>query len=606
MKVFSAYKFSRWIGVTIATLLFAVASIQAQEHKKDENKSKPADNPAPANKPHPATPPAQHAAPSQQTQHQPGPAGAQPQTPRQAPNQPSQGYHPTTPPSQTSRPFPQQNAPQAGQQPSRQPQQPMQSNRPGGFQPNQPGQPNRAGQGQQGQQGGFRGGNVPANRPQSQAPVQREVRTRGGDTVRHDAVGRVSEVHLKSGAVVYHAPSGVRRVEVVRPGGRVVVATAPGHGYVQRQVVFNNRTMVKRTYIVGGVAYARVYRPISYRGAVFNVYTPVRFYRPAFYAYVYNPWPRPIVYGWGWAGNPWYAYYGGYFTPYPVYASPALWLTDYLIASTLQDAYQERMAAAAAAPVNSYAPAGQVGLTPDVKQMISDEVRRQVDEARAEGQQMNSSFSANAGGNDAPPMFADNVRHVFVANTSLEVNSNAGDCAINEGDVLQMSGAPPAPGATTADVIVLASRGQSCPKGATVAAQLQDLQEMQNHMRETVDKGLGDLQARQGQNGLPALPSGVSGTIDTPLAAEAQPDTDVGGELTAVAQEADSADQAAVSQSLDTPASGPITLSLGQTIEDVKAIQGEPQKIMDLGSKKIYVYKDLKITFMDGKVTDVQ
>ena len=30
------------------------------------------------------------------------------------------------------------------------------------------------------------------------------------------------------------------------------------------------------------------------------------------------------------------------------------------------------------------------------------------------------------------------------------------------------------------------------------------------------------------------------------------------------------------------------------------------EKIVDLGAKKIYVYKDIKITFIDGKVTDVQ
>ena len=29
-------------------------------------------------------------------------------------------------------------------------------------------------------------------------------------------------------------------------------------------------------------------------------------------------------------------------------------------------------------------------------------------------------------------------------------------------------------------------------------------------------------------------------------------------------------------------------------------------KIIDLGAKKTYVYKDLKITFTDGKVSDVQ
>jgi hypothetical protein len=65
-------------------------------------------------------------------------------------------------------------------------------------------------------------------------------------------------------------------------------------------------------------------------------------------------------------------------------------------------------------------------------------------------------------------------------------------------------------------------------------------------------------------------------------------------------------EETAVSQSLDAGASGPIKLSVGQTIEEVTAIQGEPQKIVELGLKKIYIYKDIKITFMDGKVTDVQ
>ena len=36
------------------------------------------------------------------------------------------------------------------------------------------------------------------------------------------------------------------------------------------------------------------------------------------------------------------------------------------------------------------------------------------------------------------------------------------------------------------------------------------------------------------------------------------------------------------------------------------AALGQPEKIVDLGAKKIYVYKDLKITFLKGKVSDVE
>jgi hypothetical protein len=51
---------------------------------------------------------------------------------------------------------------------------------------------------------------------------------------------------------------------------------------------------------------------------------------------------------------------------------------------------------------------------------------------------------------------------------------------------------------------------------------------------------------------------------------------------------------------------GPVTISLGQTIAEVEAINGKPDKVVDLGAKKIYMYKDMKITFTDGKVSDVQ
>ena len=50
----------------------------------------------------------------------------------------------------------------------------------------------------------------------------------------------------------------------------------------------------------------------------------------------------------------------------------------------------------------------------------------------------------------------------------------------------------------------------------------------------------------------------------------------------------------------------PATIQLGQTIDQVVAILGQPEKTVDLGAKKIYLYKNLKVTFLDGKVSDVQ
>jgi hypothetical protein len=48
------------------------------------------------------------------------------------------------------------------------------------------------------------------------------------------------------------------------------------------------------------------------------------------------------------------------------------------------------------------------------------------------------------------------------------------------------------------------------------------------------------------------------------------------------------------------------SVDLGQTPAQVKAALGNPDKIVNLGSKMIYVYKDMKIVFIDEKVSDVQ
>ena len=52
--------------------------------------------------------------------------------------------------------------------------------------------------------------------------------------------------------------------------------------------------------------------------------------------------------------------------------------------------------------------------------------------------------------------------------------------------------------------------------------------------------------------------------------------------------------------------SEPQTIQMGMTTDQVQASLGQPSKIVNLGPKQIYVYKDLKITFLNGKVVDVQ
>lgn len=50
----------------------------------------------------------------------------------------------------------------------------------------------------------------------------------------------------------------------------------------------------------------------------------------------------------------------------------------------------------------------------------------------------------------------------------------------------------------------------------------------------------------------------------------------------------------------------PQTVQLGMTTDQVQAALGKPEKIFNVGTKQIFVYKDVKVTFLNGKVSDVQ
>jgi len=53
-------------------------------------------------------------------------------------------------------------------------------------------------------------------------------------------------------------------------------------------------------------------------------------------------------------------------------------------------------------------------------------------------------------------------------------------------------------------------------------------------------------------------------------------------------------------------ASPPPTISIGESTTDVLLAMGKPAQRMDLGKKQIYVYPNIKITFVDDKVSDMQ
>jgi hypothetical protein len=407
---------------------------------------------------------------------------------------------------------------------------------------------------------------------------------------------------------VHHNLSGNRRVVTERADHSRVVAERGGHGYVQRPYRFHGHEYARRSYYDHGHYYGRYYGRYQYRGVWMNPYYPAYYYGPAFYGWAYNPWAAPIAYGWGWGGNPWFGYYGAFFTPYAVYGGPSLWLTDYLIANSLQAAY----AAQAAALVNP-AP-----LSPDVKDLIADEVKQQIALENNEAKTVGPSGEPDAASSSVQRMLDDGKPHVFVAGQDLDVvDAGGNECALSEGDAIQLTGQT-APDAQAATLAVLASKGgKECSKGDTVSVNLPDLQEMQNHMRETIDQGMQELQKKQGTGGLPAAPaSAKAAPVESPMAAIAPPpppEDEVKAEIQGQSQEADKAEKEAAADAgssggpnAEAPAAEPVNIEIGQTVDQVTAALGTPVKIVNLGAKKIYAYKDMKITFKDGKVADVQ
>jgi hypothetical protein len=317
-------------------------------------------------------------------------------------------------------------------------------------------------------------------------------------------------------------------------------------GYVQRPFNYHGHEFAQRSYLYHGRAYSHSYSGYAYRGAYLHVYAPSMYYGAGFYGWAYNPWASPIAFGWGFGGSPWYGYYGYYFAPYPSYPSASYWLTDYMISSDLQTAYtahQEAGEVDGAPPAQS----GPPELTPDVKQQIADEIRNQLALENQEAAFNAHQLDVDPGSSGIDRLLSDAAKgkqHVFVVGTALDVvDASQMECTLSDGDVLALQTAPPSD-AKAADLIVLSAKGgQECQKQAVVSIALEDLQEMQNHMRETIDQGLQELQAKQGKGGLPAVPSTVQVQLTPAVYTSIAPPSDPNA-ATEIQQQAQQADQA--------------------------------------------------------------
>ena len=188
-------------------------------------------------------------------------------------------------------------------------------------------------------------------------------------------------------------------------------------------------------------------------------------------------------------------------------------------------------------------------------------------------------------------MLTDNSPHVFVAGTDLDViDARGAQCTLSQGDVIQLNPAPLPPDAVAANLVVLASKPAECVKGNSVSVPITDLQDMQNHMRETIDTGLGEMQTAKG---LPPIPQSAKAMpVAAPFAAAAPPpDPTVATQLTQQVQEADKAEQEVTAPATTAaPAVAPVAApapvapppappkepKIGMTIAEIEATTGAP------------------------------
>jgi hypothetical protein len=134
----------------------------------------------------------------------------------------------------------------------------------------------------------------------------------------------------------------------------------------------------------------------------------------------------------------------------------------------------------------------------EIKQQISDEIKAQLALENSEAVQSVAHLDVDAASTGIAYLSKDGRAHIFMVGSALDVmNRNGKKCSLSDGDILELP-SPPTPDATTADLIVLASKGeQECKISSAVTVQITDLEEMQNQMRELINQGLQELQEPQ-------------------------------------------------------------------------------------------------------------
>src|SRR5580658_5892459 len=327
------------------------------------------------------------------------------------------------------------------------------------------------------------------------------------------------------------------QVRVVRYGNTL-------SGTVERTI---RPGLINRTFVSGGhVLYTHVYQSHVWhqfgRTFAYETFVPAVRYPGVYYAWALAAWPRPVRYNWGWQVQPWYAVYGSLFTPYPVYTSPDLWMTDYIIAQSMQTAYQAQTVArvsepapqgtaaapapdsgvaVSAAPPSDAAPAPQPGnappapqasgtpsapvalppaVTPQVKAQLTAQIKVQLQE-----QQAAVAMPVSLTTQSTPPALRPN--HVFFQVVQpLDVASGTNShCSLSADDYIKRTGAM-SNDDWMIPVVVELSQPPDCPEGLRTRIGLNDLNAMENEQEAQVMEAMQAASKSMGPNGPPSGP----------------------------------------------------------------------------------------------------
>jgi hypothetical protein len=368
------------------------------------------------------------------------------------------------------------------------------------------------------------------------ANQQRQMAARGVERQSHLAGGGWA-------GEVSHAPAG-GQVRVVRYGhtlsGTVEHTIRPG--------------LVSRTFVNSGhILYTRVYQHHVWhqfgRAFAYETFVPAVRFPAVYYGWALGAWPHPVAYSWGWQWQPWYPMYGARFTPYPVYVSPDQWMTDYIIAQSMQTAYMAQTAVPAPQPPlpdaavepaadSSYAeptaqpgepapapqasdappapqptdmPSAPVAAPPAITPQVKAELNAQI-KVRLQEQQAAAATPATVTTQSGPPALRQN--HVFfqvVQPLHVPSGTGSGYCSLSADDYIKRTGGM-SNDDWTIPVVVELSGPSDCPQGLQTRIGLNDLNAMDNEQEAQVMEAMQAASKGIGPNEPPSGP-GVRPTL---------------------------------------------------------------------------------------------